>query len=146
MTVITSKQIRELMDKNNIFCEITQIADKEYSLPDKNWILTEFSISWNSLQKFLEIKEWNDETNDCDDFARGAAFLAQTLHSRHKLKTGLAFGEFYFHSDVVKGPHAINFFFYKENEELKLGFYEPQTYLECQLTEIERAKCFYWRI
>ncbi len=146
MTVITSKEIRELMDKNNIFCEVTQIADKEYSLPDRNWILTEFSIAWNSLQKFLNIKDWRAETNDCDDFARGAAFLAQVLHARHKFETGLAIGEFYFNSDVMKGPHAINFFIYKENEELKLGFYEPQTYLECQLTDMERAKCFYWRI
>lgn len=144
MTTLSSSQIKETMVKNGINSDLFLMSDRNYNIPDKNWFFTDFAISLDSLLKFFKTKQWTEENNDCDDFARAGAFLAQTLHSRHKLNTGLAVGEFYFSYQGV--AHAINFAIIKENNELKVVFIEPQTGEQLFLDEMEKATCFYWRI
>lgn len=122
-------------------------ADAEYALPTLGWIKGDFSSAFNSFKFQLGNSQWHSESNDCDDFARFAAFFAQYLHhntTRKLANTGLCFGEFWYVTTAGTG-HAINVFLYRENEKVKLGFFEPQTGAVVNLTKQEIESCSFYR-
>jgi hypothetical protein len=120
--------------------------DNSYLLPALNWVAGGFTESWFEFKN--AIGAYSAEDNDCDDFARGAAFLAQVLHHNtpdRAKHVGLAFGEFCYISNTI-GSHAINMFVCREDGALKIGFYEPQTCSVVELTPDEIGTCFFYRI
>jgi hypothetical protein len=148
MTILTPKEIISFLLKKDIFAQKYGIADSKYNLPFKSWIFNEFATSLKSVLSFFKTSIWREEDNDCDNFAICAAWLAQTLHANTSKfdKTGLAIGEFFYKSETLNGFHAINFAIVKENNELQLVFFEPQTSQEYNLTMEERMSCYFWRL
>lgn len=146
MTVLDYSGIRHTLLSQNINPNKFVISDIEYNLPSKNWILNEFSKSFLTFLKFLNVDDYNPENNDCDDFARLAASLAQILHHRTSpaVKTGLTVGEFWYRQDIG-GGHAINFIIYLDGTP-KIMFFEPQTQKEVFLSETEKQSCSFWRL
>ena len=129
-TIFSSHDINNILVDNSIAQHSILLIDEEYRFPSQEWVIGPFSQSLYSLQKFLGIETWTNDKNDCDDFARGAAFLAQVLNSKtiinNPYQAGLAFGEFYY-NDSLLGPHAINVFVYIKDGDVRVSFYEPQT-------------------
>jgi len=148
MTVLTPKEVISFLLKKDIFAQKYGIADSKYNLPSRSWVFNEFATSLKSVLSYFKTSVWMNENNDCDNFAICAAWLAQTLHSNtNKFSgTGLAIGEFFYKSELLKGLHAINFAIIKEDGELKLVFFEPQTGEELNLSMEERMSCYFWRI
>jgi hypothetical protein len=146
MTVLDYSGIRHTLLNQNINPNKFVVSDVEYNLPSKEWVLNEFSKSLSSCLNFLGADTYKLENNDCDDFARLAACLAQILHHRTspEIKTGLAIGEFWYRFDTG-GGHAINFIIYLDTTP-KIMFYEPQTQKEVFLSETEKQSCSFWRL
>jgi hypothetical protein len=124
-------------------------ADQRYALPSKDWIEYQYSSSLHAMLSSLRNGVWIAEDNDCDDFARAAAFLAQYLHHntiRKQSNTGLAFGEFWYIKQPGGEGHAINIFVYRNKKgEISVGFYEPQDQQIIKLTKKEIDSCIYYR-
>lgn len=119
---------------------IFDVVDRQYALMTEDFLTGEFSKSLWSLQNFFETKQWIAESNDCDDFARAAAFLAQTLHHRTPNKpkdSGIAFGELWYVRDAGDA-HAIDIV----KTENGYKEYEPQTRSIVKLSATERANTF----
>lgn len=145
MTVIDYPNLRGILIDNKINSIRFVVADSEYNLPSKSWVLNEFSKSLYSCLKFLNIHDYKPSNNDCDDFSRFAAVLAQILHHRTSPNnnTALAIGEFWYRDEKI-GSHAINIIIYLD-ETPKIMFYEPQTQKEVFLSESEIQSCSFWR-
>jgi hypothetical protein len=122
-----------------------QVADDVYLLPSLNWVETDFTSAWFTFASALGL--WTEEENDCDDFARGAAFFAQVLNHNtpRKPHAALAFGEFWYQRDSGTA-HAINFFVYRAAGKLKIGFYEPQGHIRVNLSNAEVHSCRAWKL
>lgn len=129
------------------FSAIGNTADDSYVLPSHDWINHEFRGAW--LEFKTSLGEWQDNENDCDDFARGAAFFAQLLHHNtplHRARTALAFGEFWYRPRTG-GGHAVNFYLYRDLKgAIQIGFFEPQNGNEVALTATEIGSCTAWRL
>lgn len=128
----------------------TLLADNHYVMADVEWFRHTFAGALRVFCKALRIFGWRAEEMDCDDFARGAAFLASILHHlsawKHgHIKTALAFGEVWYR-DNVQGEHAINLLVTRQHGQLSVLFFEPQNVLSNRdpivtLTEKEKALC-----
>lgn len=121
--------------------------DTIYSLPSIEYITNQFSQNLKGFFFSLNSQGWKEQENDCDDFALGACFLMNFLHHNtvDKIRnTGIAFGEFYYIREQG-GGHAINVAIVKDNLEVKVVFYEPQTYSIVTLTQKEIESCVFWR-
>lgn len=147
MSKLNYGDISNIFQKNGIQTREYFLGDFNYLLPNKVWFFNEFTASLDSLLTFLKTKEYKNESNDCDDFARAGAFLAQTLHSRTSpdSNSGLLIGEFWYRRDD-NVPHAINFAIVNEYNEYKLVFLEPQNGKELILSETEKKSCVFWRL
>lgn len=146
--MITSPELRSFLRTKNVLPNQELIADAKYVLPAKSWIEVEFSRALERFYDALKVAYWLDESNDCDDFARGAAYFAQLLHARTRRYPGtaLAFGEFWY-LQKSGGGHAINFFLYKDPDgALQVGYYEPQTRQVVELDPDETRYCLGFRI
>jgi len=131
------------------------VADGHYALPTEEWVRTSFSSSFKTFKDSIIKGPWVSEENDCDDFARAAAFFAQLLHhnTQNKLSnTGLAIGEFWYtmrdrKEGLAIGAHAINFILVRDkSENIRVLFFEPQISQVVELTDKEIRSCFYWRL
>lgn len=147
---ITAEEIVKLMEANEINPLLGYaVADGVFSTPSELWIATDFSSDLKNFQFYLKDSQWVAEENDCDDFARGAAFFAQLLHhnTRNKIQqTALAFGEFWYKQQNV-GYHAIDFAVVRDQQlKLKVVFYEPQLKQIITLTRAEKLSCLHWRL
>lgn len=123
------------------------IADKAYMVPTLDWVQTDFYRAFAGFKLSLGTSRWSGEDNDCDDFARFAAFFAEYLHHNTPTRasgTSLAFGEFWYTRDIG-GLHAVNVFLYKDKEEIKIGFLEPQNGQILKLSFSEIHSCYYYR-
>ncbi len=119
-------------------------GDSNYAVPTLSWVKGAFSKDWRDFVGMLKVADYAPSANDCDDFARLAATLAQVCHHRtkgHPTDTGLAFGEIWYQSP--QGLHAINVFVF--GKDLELGFYEPQACKVVTLTEQEMKSICYAR-
>ena len=142
---MTGQKIRIHLATNGIIPSLSMYSDRNYAVPSKNWVAGAFSDSFFSFKQQLASSNWTAEENDCDDFARFSAFFAQYLHHNtpNKLKnTALSFGEFLYETKELQG-HAINIFLYREQEKVKIGFYEPQTCKIVILTKEEIESCYF---
>jgi len=116
------------------------VADREYVRPAADWFYGEFALASGILFGQLGLRQFAPERNDCDDFARGAAWLSQVLHHRTSIeRTALAVGEFwYFRKGNPEDEHAVNIAI---DHNRKPMFMEPQNQQRIELTEAERISC-----
>jgi hypothetical protein len=141
--VITRAQLEYFLHSAGIRGYQEIFADVAYALPSEQWLGQGFA---NALLKFfteLKTAKYSAEGNDCDDFARGAAWFAQLLHRRtpHNARTALAFGEFWYRKDSGL-MHAINIALVRDPDSTyKPIFFEPQLYVVTLLSDREIQSC-----
>mgnify|MGYP003609274968 FL=1 len=119
-------------------------GDTNYAIPSLHWIKGAFTKDWKDFLGMLKVADYSPSANDCDDFARLCATLAQICHHRtkgHPEDTGLAFCEVWYQSP--QGLHAANAFLYGQTPSL--GFYEPQACKVVTLTDKEKQSINYVR-
>ena len=147
MLRLTEIQVREAMRANDVLAEQIFVPDREFALPTVEWLRSDFA--W-ALQKFygqFGISTWTPEQNDCDDFARGAAWFAAFLHHRmRRSEAGLLFGE-YWYQKLNGGGHAINCTIVAGG---RVVFFEPQNVVAnadpiVNLALEERTLCYGYR-
>lgn len=123
-------------------------VDRNYSCPTRKFVEGEFSRALGAFISSMGTSGYKSSENDCDDYARAAAFFMGFLHHNtvHKISdTGIAFGEFYY-TKAGAGGHAINVFLvHEEGNKVKILFYEPQTCSIVILSKEEIESCEYWR-
>ena len=122
-------------------------ADDVYVTPDRKWVTGELTSRLRSeffdLGLLSTVGSAYGERFDCDDFADGAAFLAQaTARTELKTKAGVVFGVLYYDRDGPEGRHAVNF---SLTRDAGLIFYEPQRLQEITLSASELASVDFWR-
>lgn len=128
-----------------LYCSV--MTDVVYVCPSLRWVKGSFAQAFASFKNQLGNNTWVEEENDCDDFSRFAAFFAQYLHhnTKNKIeKTSLAFGEIWYVRDAGD-DHRINIFLYRENEVMKVGFFEPQTCKIVTLSDYEKQNCKFYQ-
>lgn len=129
------------IDGSKITC-----GDELYALPDYDWLFADFARALQTLQNAFFVWNWIDQKNDCDDFARGAAWLAQVLNNNTTTKAeALAIGEFWYVRDVDSQAHAITVAICKIGDERKMVFMEPQNQTHINLSDNEIRSCVYCR-
>lgn len=138
--------IRTLTRNHGINPDKFVLVDSEYAFPSKTWLLNEFCGSLKSFLNYLGLSDYQKSNNDCDDFCRAAALLAQVLHHRTSPNSdsALAIGEFYYNLDSGAGNHAINIAIIFDSEP-KIVFLEPQTREQVFLSEREKNSCYFIR-
>jgi hypothetical protein len=122
------------------------IRDDAYMLPSPDWFTDTFPDTLRRFQFHVGQRNAADECNDCDDYARGAAFCAQLNHAStegRKTKTALAVGEFSY-DDATLGRHAITFAVVRHAAAYRLLFLEPQTCKPIELSRAEIESCAYY--
>ncbi len=122
------------------FSRAVIFADDEYARPSLAWLQGKF---WDAFQR----DRWDrvgsySRKNDCDNWARAYAQLAQDCHAATvgNNAAALAVGEFFYaREDGVR--HAIVCAFVESG----LVFIEPQNGRVLTLTPSERQLCFFVR-
>lgn len=117
-------------------------ADTEYRCVDEEWFFTSFAKSLRNLYDAVGINVGEAESNDCDDFTRGAAWLVQVLHHRtpHHGRKSAAVGEFWYcRNGDPEDEHAVVIGIVDASG--RPVFMEPQTQRRVELTEAERRSC-----
>jgi len=110
------------------------IADRSYAAMQQGFLEQAFSESLKKWVLELGIR-YQQECEDCDDFARFAASVAQLWNAKSANEGhALAFGEFWYVKDNGDA-HAINIALVEGG---KVVFYEPQTQRIVELSEIEK--------
>lgn len=140
MKILSGPDLVQILFDNGIACDNGySIADRSYACPTLNWLKMVFAEALETFQSEFSQERWDQDINDCDDFARAAAFYAQWLHHNTKAPkaAALAFGELWF-QQKTGGWHAINCAVVEDN---KLVFFEPQNQTVIQLTDDERLSC-----
>lgn len=122
------------------------IADADYAIPKKNWLLNKFYPNFRQWLKSNNLDVWH-EYNDCDDFATRYRTFSQMCHARsgRKIEEALAVGEMFYQIDNGGGGHAINCAVVLENQNPKIICIEPQTGQEIFLSESELRSCWFAR-
>lgn len=120
-------------------------ADASYAAVDGDWLIGELYPAFHRFLSRNGVWKW-DEQYDCDNFTRMFCAFSEIAHykaGREVEDEGIAVGEFWYGKggDYRKG-HAIVIFY---QEEGKPRFLEPQTGREIQLTDEERASCYFVR-
>jgi hypothetical protein len=117
------------------------LSDDFYNLPTKDWVRYEFC---NQLFQKLGERKWLKEVFDCDDFADfGHTFARQINYNKnHSQFRGIAFGKFYYYRRESR--HVCNFFIYKEDNSLKIGFFDVELYKIIELSKEELSSCYHW--
>jgi hypothetical protein len=132
-SILNRFELETLMTSHGILADATFFADDQYLLPTLDWLTGDFARGLQAFFHLLGMDTYTAEQCDCDDFARGAAFYASTLHNRlQNGRTALAFGEFaYKHRDGY--AHAINVIVGDDvrsrSSAPTLVFFEPQAVL-----------------
>ncbi|MHC1762892.1 MAG: hypothetical protein AB9869_01110 [Verrucomicrobiia bacterium] len=144
--IITPERIeRELLNRGvDVFDNARlAISDSQSAVPTRRWLQGPLADAWLSVMRQLQVT-YSPDIWDCDDYTRGAAFVAQLQHAwtpSRPANTGLAFGEFWYRQ-AAGGYHAVNSAFVYEKGNLGLVHLEPQTGKLIELTpaEIRSAK------
>lgn len=115
-----------------------QLPDDRYMLPAKSWIAGEFAEALQWDQEKLGLSRYVYSKNNCNKFARHAKDFADRCHlaTESPDDTALAFGEFWYVTDAGPG-HCINCAVCRENAELELVFFEPQS---CRLVNLSKKE------
>ncbi len=119
------------------------IADGAYALVNPDWFYGPFARSLGQFYREAGLDDYWPGTNDCDDFTRGAAWLAQLFYVRSSGLSlfdfsALAVGECWYITDQGVG-HVILIALVEAKPPLKLQpvFMEPQTQRKVTLSECE---------
>jgi hypothetical protein len=132
-SILNRFDLETLMTSQGILADATFFADDQYLLPTLDWLTGDFARGLQAFFQLLDMADYTAEQCDCDDFARGAAFYASTLHNRfQKGRSAIAVGEFaYKHRDGY--AHAINVIVGDDvrsrSSAPTLVFFEPQAVL-----------------
>lgn len=145
--MIKADKVWDIIHAEGIYPQRQVCADEAFSLPTRKWFVADFAealrIFYASLRNF-----YGKQSQDCDDWARGAAWFASFLHNRTRPNlSALAVGEMWYNRDYpvvgesagdsrVGGPHAIIFAVVKERR-YEVLFLEPQTSVQLFLTKSE---------
>lgn len=146
---LSAFQVQKELNTAGIFISSQAIfADPNYAVPSLAWVENTLAPAFYSFKAQLQTSTYAPVENDCDDYARGAAFYAQYLHHNTKNKlanTALCFGEYWYTTGTGTG-HAINIFLYRDQaKRIKIGFFEPQTCKIVTLLPFELATGGYYR-
>lgn len=139
--IITPERIeRELVNRGiDVYSRARlAISDSQAAVPTRRWLQGPLADAWLSVMRQLQVT-YSPDVWDCDDYARGAAFIAQLQHAwtpNRPANSGLAFGEFWYRQ-AAGGQHAINAAFILEKGDLDLVHFEPQTSKLLPLTSAE---------
>jgi len=121
-----------------------ELADENYAVVKKNWLLHPFYNYYKKVLKGLKISGWTEDF-DCDDFARLFFSIAQACHAKGNTKNqGISVGLMFYVEEEEYGMiygHAINVAIV--DDDLSVIFIEPQTGKEKCLTESERESCWF---
>ena len=124
--VLSKYDVKALMHSGGYTAYNELIYDAEYSFPNLEWLEKEFYPKYWEFLKSNGYWVYEEESNDCDDFAGEARLFAQRLNNKteNKGKRALAFGELHYTTDKG-GSHAINFVILKVGDNFKILFFEP---------------------
>lgn len=145
----STEELQSVMFGNGINTGTFITADKNYILTTREWIRSDFSRGLTAFQFQMGIDKWVAESNDCDKFATATTFYAKWLsHSspNRNIRASLACGEIHYVREKDQQSHVINFFIVKDESELKIVFYEPQTHKIVFLTKSETFSVYFWRL
>jgi hypothetical protein len=137
----------------------TVVRDESYMCPSLNFVRGAFSNGFRSYMAAMGMNDYILNENDCDKYSNAAVHYMNFLHhqtSDKKRGTGIAIGIF----DYIRGKdvtfnefgspltvnagHSINVIILRHNNEIKVVFYEPQTYSIVELTPAEIWSCTRW--
>ena len=166
--MITSEDLRLFLKEMGIDpLSGGRIADLEYCLTTREFVLGEFSESYRAFNAALGLLQYRPEANDCDDFSDRCYAWAKALFaaSHPDKKKTLAVGKLIYINENATG-HDLNFFIVPRNSgrarpaagsarhfpvqapsrskgrEWELIVYEPQTYGPVTLTWKEIESCY----
>lgn len=123
MTIADSMEIRDALVDAGCPEDRIHLADERYAMLTPKGV----ELFGKRFASFLWRAKlsYADESWDCDNFARSAAYYAAEDHARwEKVSAALAFGEVWYVGE--DGGHAINWAAHVENEKVKICLYEPQ--------------------
>ena len=104
------------------------LQDDSYAVPDIKWITEEFTPRFKKFLFDNNLRESEENSNDCEDFSDNAISVGRTLYfnDSQKIKEhALSIGFFDYLSNIES--HRIVMIVAHENKNLKLVFYEPLT-------------------
>lgn len=142
MIKITYNELKDILNKNNIPIKDIAIADNEYNIPKKEWILTTYKNGFFKFLEYLEVHKYKASW-DCDDFSRMYAAYGQILHARTTKKKfeGIAIGEIWYKIDNTEN-HAINIAILENKDVI---FIEPQSGEELKLSKTKKSSIYFIR-
>lgn len=120
------------------------LADESYLLPSYHWLSNTFPAVLRDYKNRIAVI-YARNTNDCDDYARIAAALAQYLNFQTGAEAALAFGEFWYIRNDGQG-HSINCAVVFDNDDFRLLFFEPQNERLITLSRKEIEACTFIRV
>jgi hypothetical protein len=147
-TVLSSTDLKVLLmtDLKVRPLSFGHVRDESYMLPSPDWFTDTFPAELKDFQFRNRQTSAVPETNDCDDYARGAAWWAQRCHTRsegRRTHTALAVGEFCY-DDSTLGRHVIIFAIVRHAAAFRILFMEPQTGRMRDLSKTEIESCVYF--
>lgn len=116
------------------------IADDSYQLVSERWFFTDFAALLRADLSRNGLSQYVPRSNDCDDFTRNGASLAQRLNARRFSQSALAVGEFWY-QQRDGNFHVILIAAVDRGGKLAPVFMEPQTQRQVFLTEAEILSC-----
>lgn len=142
---MNSQEISNYLNDNKIKPMYFFTADANYSIPTKKWFLNEFSKSLVDHLIKIGIFRYAAESNDCDDYSRFAATLAQIFNAKSgRSDKGLSIGEVWY---IKNGnlPHAITIAIVANKGNYEICFMEPQSGKQEILSQKEIESIYYVR-
>lgn len=149
LTEISASDIVRVFADAGILSAVCSVADRDFVCFEQDFLEHEFSAGLQEFQWNLGLYGFEDEANDCDDFAADANFYARLVHRRapnRPAKRALAAGRLYCQLTPgdAKTNHAIDWFIVNTPAGLRLVTYEPQRQAVFGLSSAQRDTCFFW--
>ncbi len=132
--VETTKIISENLKFTRLF-----MADVAYARPTQRFLTNEFYAFYQNWLFENSINKWNPKF-DCDNFSMSYYTFAQICNRKsERLEEGIAVGVMFYKQDIGSA-HAINFAIVEDKKFITI---EPQTGQLLNLTEKEKASCWF---
>lgn len=151
MHITTAEEIVEFLKSKNIQTRGLFVSDDDFLCPSFEWVKKDFAKYWEKYKFDRQLTKYIPERRDCDNFALMAMTEAKFLHQKTKnnkdILADLAFGEIFYTRDKDMVSHAVNcFFYYNDDSKLDIGFFEPQNSKIMNFTEFETESIWYLRL
>ena len=117
----------------------------------EEFIAGDFAHGLSGFQFRLKIEAYDAASNSCYDDTEDACFYARWVFRQAKDKPpgcSLAVGHFFFlkNPDDLTSLHSRMFFIVRENGELRLVVYEPQSNTIVEFTRAQAATCYTYEV